>query len=291
MAYSEELAQHYRNAAREMGDGTLGGIFAVTEPVVDIAAFDEALQSDAETVVLDARHEAEIEHDRYEQGVFVRHLNGDSGATPFININARNMDQGGAGGDSKRAKSERSTADHLFLELLSNIERAIAENNVRLAEFHAWAEENYGEDYWNEFAEMYLSPEQMETLEGLSGEARDEAIMDMLIAEMLNPDGSIKTEYQGSEVAEYVASVQRDRSLNGFRDGIVRRVEAGATMEDAIEAEGGQLSPEDEGLLLENTRSEVAPGEAATAQLETSLDDEDLGADAGALSSASTFRI
>lgn len=173
-----------------------------------------------------------------------------------------------AGGGKKEG-----SIDIAFLQLLSDIERLNDElDGLRkdIAAYEAKFEAEYGADWRDDLASMYLSEEELAKLEGLEGREREQAIIEALSAKMLNPDGTIKDEYKGNEVAEYLVKleeadqlvVKRDqceerleRYLNGEindleqKDGMVAAVtaklkETGLTSEFVEKASGREPEPE-----------------------------------------------
>lgn len=107
----------------------------------------------------------------------------------------------------------------LLLNDIAALEKELADLNERIAEQEQAMIDQYGEDYMDDMADMYLSDEERASLEGLSPEEREAKIREMLSDKMLNPDGSIKDEYKDQPIADLLRDWKRRDTIEvGIKD-------------------------------------------------------------------------
>jgi hypothetical protein len=104
--------------------------------------------------------------------------------------------------------------DILLMHLLDEIQRLNNElETLRrdMAVMEAGFEAEFGSEWHDAMADMYLTDAEKEAFEGLTGDARDEAILQAMKDKMLNADGSIKDEYKDTPIAVYVQMHAREK--------------------------------------------------------------------------------
>lgn len=112
--------------------------------------------------------------------------------------------------------------DIAFLELLNEIDRLNVEIKAlddRIIEIEAGLIAEFGEDYLEDMALMYLDEDQISGFEGMTAQEREDAIIEALKTKMLDENGEIKPEYMGLEIAELVkAQADRDSMIEQHND-------------------------------------------------------------------------
>lgn len=104
--------------------------------------------------------------------------------------------------------------DVLLMHLLDEIQRLndeLAGLRLDMAKMEAEFEAEFGSEWHDAMADMYLSDDEKDAFAHLSGDERDEAILQALKDKMLNPDGSIKDEYKDTPIAVYVHKHEQEK--------------------------------------------------------------------------------
>lgn len=118
--------------------------------------------------------------------------------------------------------------DILLMHLLDEIQRLNNElETLRrdMAVMEAGFEAEFGEDWHDDMANMYLTDAEKEAFEGLTGDARDEAILQAMKDKMLNADGSIKDEYKDTPIAVYVQMHEVEKQKSQHKADLERSIE------------------------------------------------------------------
>jgi len=116
--------------------------------------------------------------------------------------------------NARRAKT--ATEDAAFLDLLSrynDLKQELADIRGKIATLDEELRAEYGDDYLDDMAKMYLSESELEPLGGLDPVEREERIKALLSDKMLNDDGSIKDAYKGTKIARFLEQMKKEAAI------------------------------------------------------------------------------
>jgi len=182
----------------------------------------------------------------------------------------------------RAAQDTRASAAHAtFIAMLDSMKADLAVLNAKWDEFDEQSREKYGDNYWDEYAKMYLSDEQRDAIAALPEDQQEEAIQKALMDEMLNDDGSVKGKYEGNDVAEGLSVLFKKRLQEAKIEQAKADYEAGkspAEIEDNLETMDSQSSDivYNDNVLYGDTAEEV---DKASATVDTKSAEIDLGFD------------
>lgn len=129
-----------------------------------------------------------------------------------------------------QANGKTDAGDILLMHLLDEIQRLnqeLADLRRDMAKMEAAFEAEFGTEWHEAFADMYLSDAEKDAFEGLEGAERDEAILQALKDKMLNGDGSIKDEYKDTKIAKYVQMHEREQQVSHKAEVLKHAVDSG----------------------------------------------------------------
>jgi len=123
-------------------------------------------------------------------------------------------------------------------DLLAMLQDRIDDINLRLGEIREQIgqvedrlKEQYGENWLEVMAETHLSEEDLQDLEGLSGDDREKAIREKLMDRILDENGNPKSGYDGLDIAEasklWRQEQVQEQKLENLQDGYKEALEKG----------------------------------------------------------------
>lgn len=137
-----------------------------------------------------------------------------------------------------KANGRAGGIDVAFLAMLDEIERLsieIAALETQIETLRGELVAEYGEDFLEDMAQMYLSEDELAALEGMSEAERQASIEQALMDKMLDEDGNLKPEYAGTTIGQYVYAQRQYDLKMAERDAKLEPVEeyvaSGGTIE------------------------------------------------------------
>ena len=119
-------------------------------------------------------------------------------------------------GERRKNKRAAAASDMVFLDLLARIDELndqIAALRGNIKALDKKLRDEFGDDYLEDMAQMYLDDREMESLAGLSPQKREERIRALLSNKMLNNDGSVKAGYEHLDIALLLAALREESDL------------------------------------------------------------------------------
>jgi hypothetical protein len=111
---------------------------------------------------------------------------------------------------------KNGVGDVVFLDLLQRIDELnqdLGEIRARNEGYEAELVDEYGDDFLEDMAQTYLSEEELESLDGLNKEQREQEIKDLLADKMLNEDGTIKEGFQDLTIAKLLQGENEEQEM------------------------------------------------------------------------------
>lgn len=171
--------------------------------------------------------------------------------------------------EAKAQKEKSSTDDMIFLDLMQRINELseqLAETRQRNRKLEDEMKAEYGDDYLEDLAQMYLDDDALNALSGLSPEEREKQIRAMLMDKILNEDDSIKEEYKGTKIGELAKGWKKEQDIADRMDALEKAQESGdpeqarkALADDNLTKEvAEQVTREQSGLTLTDAYGSAA---------------------------------
>ncbi|MEO1660121.1 MAG: hypothetical protein AAFR51_03975 [Pseudomonadota bacterium] len=178
--------------------------------------------------------------------------------------------------DEQAAKSRDSTNTMLFIALLDQLERDLAE---AIQGHRDYFRDKYGDDYATVLGRPILGDDMPDRLPGESDEDYNKRVEDALFNEICHPDGSLKDEYKDHPDADRLTQWGKDRvasdrvkTLNASSSPEeVREVLKGTSIEEKLAARANTAGTDSEAdneikAALDEQKSEVFNAPAETTE-------------------------
>ncbi len=130
-----------------------------------------------------------------------------SGASASISAELKNEEE-----------TKKRTQEAIFIAMMNELDNRIRAISSEIDEIRDTLIDMYGKDFVFVMGDRYLDPEIMERHLGETDEDYAQRIEQALADEMLNEDGSIKAEYEGVKIAEFLAKKHELEVLEEVRE-------------------------------------------------------------------------
>lgn len=208
---------------------------------------------DAEIAAHAKAHAAETDKKRYDYSVKDGY-EGFSVAGMRTLGSAAGSDQGGAKKREKRA-AERAFREALLEAFLERLDARLEEIDAQVQSYETRLLAEFGDDFLEVNARMYLGDEMSDRPAGLSDDQWQALLRRQLEAKMLKPDGSVKAEYAHLDIAQWLhwrserdrVAELRDEAIDylettedppGVQAQRIAKLELDAKVSSAVHAEG-----------------------------------------------------
>ena len=147
-----------------------------------------------------------------------------------------NVGVGGAGGKKGKRAAERAYQDILLMNLQNQLALEIEATLERIEVLEERLVAEFGEDFLEDNARMYLGDDMPERPPGMSDEEWNKLLQDKLADKMLGPDGKPLPQYAHLDIAHWLAEQRRladlEKQAGHVVKGAERLAEGGLTQDE-----------------------------------------------------------
>jgi hypothetical protein len=168
---------------------------------------------------------------------------------------------------------KNGVGDVVFLDLLQRIDdlnQDLGEIRARNEGYEAELVDEYGDDYLEDMAQTYLSEEELESLDGLNKEQREQEIKALLADKMLNEDGTIKEGFQDLTIAKLLQGEKEAQDITS-RIGQMQNAHDSGDRKMALEA----LKNDEQGSNIVKNAAVSQPGKKLAGKFENAAENSD----------------
>jgi hypothetical protein len=168
-----------------------------------------------------------------------------------------------------KASGKSDSIDIAFLALLDEIERLsieIAKLEEQIESLRAELVAEYGEDFLEDMAQMYLSEDELAAINALPPEEHEEAMLKALQDKMLDADGNLKPEYADTAIGQYVHAMR-------LRQNHIDDLDSKVDLADKYLASNGEIDLEQSDAMIGALVQKLDDNSSLSAEFGRSVDD------------------